>query len=70
MPSSTPRQAKFMRVAAHNPSFAKEAGISQTVAREFNDADSHAERAPRSGSNSTSKFGGSVKKKTRTWSGA
>lgn len=39
MPSKSAKQAKFMRAAAHNPKFAKKAGISQKVAREFEDAD-------------------------------
>ena len=39
MPSGSPRQKKFMRIAAHDAGFAKEAGISQTVAREFYRAD-------------------------------
>jgi len=39
MPSKTPKQARFMQIAAHNPKFARRAGISQSVAREFNQAD-------------------------------
>ena len=39
MPSVSKAQAHFMAAAAHNPKFAKEAGISQSVAREFNAAD-------------------------------
>lgn len=39
MPSKTAKQARFMAAAAHNPSFAKKAGISQSVAKEFNQAD-------------------------------
>ena len=39
MPSVSAKQRRFMAAAAHNPKFAKEAGISQTVAREFNRAD-------------------------------
>lgn len=39
MPSVSAKQRRFMAAAAHNPKFAKEAGISQTVAREFNKAD-------------------------------
>jgi hypothetical protein len=39
MPSSTKKQAKFMAAAAHNPAFAKKVGISQDVAKEFNQAD-------------------------------
>lgn len=39
MSSVSPKQKKFMRAAAHNAEFAKEAGISQTVAREFYQAD-------------------------------
>lgn len=39
MPSKSPKQKRFMAAAAHDPQFAKKAGISQTVAREFNRAD-------------------------------
>ena len=39
MPSKSKKQADFMRAAAHNPAFAKKAGISQKVAKEFNAAD-------------------------------
>lgn len=39
MPSKTPKQRRFMAAAAHNPKFAKKAGISQSVAREFHSAD-------------------------------
>ena len=39
MPSTSKKQKKFMAAAAHNEAFAKRAGISQRVAREFNEAD-------------------------------
>lgn len=39
MPSKSKKQAKFMAAAAHNPKFAKKAGISGKVAKEFNNAD-------------------------------
>lgn len=39
MPSKSEKQKKFMAIAAHDPKFAKEAGISQEVAKEFNNAD-------------------------------
>jgi len=39
MPSKTPKQAKTMRAAAHNPAFAKKMGIPQSVAKEFSEAD-------------------------------
>lgn len=39
MPSKSAKQAHFMAAAAHNPAFAKKAGIPQSVAKEFNDAD-------------------------------
>jgi hypothetical protein len=39
MPSTTKKQAKFMAAAAHNPEFAKKAGIPVDVAKEFNAAD-------------------------------
>lgn len=39
MPSKSPKQKRFMQAAAHNPSFAKKAGIPQSVAKEFVAAD-------------------------------
>lgn len=39
MPSKTPKQRRFMAAAAHNPQFARKAGIPQKVAREYHDAD-------------------------------
>lgn len=39
MPSKSPKQARTMAAAAHNPQFAKKAGIPQKVAKEFNRAD-------------------------------
>jgi hypothetical protein len=39
MPSKSPAQARTMAAAAHNPAFAKRAGIPQGVAKEFNQAD-------------------------------
>lgn len=39
MPSKSPVQKKTMRAAAHSPAFAKKVGISQVVAREFEQAD-------------------------------
>lgn len=39
MPSTSPTQARFMAAAAHDPKFAKSAGIPMAVAREFNAAD-------------------------------
>lgn len=39
MPSTSPKQARTMAAAAHNPAFARKVGIPQTVAREFNQAD-------------------------------
>lgn len=44
MPSVSPKQKRFMRIAAHDAGFAKEAGISQTVAREFYRADKRQDR--------------------------
>jgi hypothetical protein len=37
--SSSEKQARFMAAAAHDPKFAKKAGIDQSVAKEFNKAD-------------------------------
>lgn len=39
MPSVSDKQRRFMQAAAHNPEFAKKAGIPQSVAQEFNEAD-------------------------------
>lgn len=39
MPSKSPAQARFMAAAAHNPKFAKKAGVPPGVAKEFNAAD-------------------------------
>ena len=39
MPSKSAKQRRFMAAAANNPKFAKKAGISQSVAREFHEAD-------------------------------
>ncbi len=39
MPSKSAKQERFMQAAAHNAAFAKRAGISQAVAREFVAAD-------------------------------
>lgn len=39
MPSKSPKQARTMAAAAHNPAFAKKVGIPQKVAKEFNKAD-------------------------------
>lgn len=39
MPSKTPKQARTMAAAAHDPTFARKVGIPQRVAKEFNAAD-------------------------------
>jgi hypothetical protein len=39
MPSKSEKQKRFMAAAAHNPDFARKAGIPQSVAKEFNRAD-------------------------------
>ena len=39
MPSSSKRQARTMAAAAHSAKFAKKVGIPQSVAKEFNQAD-------------------------------
>jgi hypothetical protein len=38
MPATSLKQKKFMDAAAHNPSFAKQAGIPQSVAKDFSSA--------------------------------
>lgn len=39
MPSKSPKQARTMAAAAHNPKFAKKVGIPAKVAQDFNKAD-------------------------------
>ena len=39
MPSKSKAQHNFMAAVANNPSFAKKAGVPQSVGKEFNDAD-------------------------------
>lgn len=39
MPSKSPAQRRLMQAAAHNPRFAKKAGVPQSVAREYAKAD-------------------------------
>lgn len=46
MPSSTPKQERFMQIAAVSPDFARDNGIPQNVARDFASAD-RAERGQR-----------------------
>lgn len=39
MPSTSPKQAAFMAAVAKSPAFAKKAGVSQSVGKEFHEAD-------------------------------
>jgi hypothetical protein len=39
MPSSSPKQKRFMAAVAHNPQFAKKVQVPQAVGKEFNKAD-------------------------------
>ena len=39
MPSVSKKQHNFMEAVAHNPAFAKKAGVPQSVGKEFNEAD-------------------------------
>jgi hypothetical protein len=39
MPSSSKKQADFMRAVAHSPSFAKKVGVPQSVGKDFSTAD-------------------------------
>lgn len=48
MPSKSAKQARTMRAAAHDPQFAKKVGIPQSVARDFERADSGGSR-PKAG---------------------
>jgi hypothetical protein len=46
MPSTSKKQEKFMAAAAHNPKFAKMAGIPVKVAKEYNKADQAKKSVP------------------------
>ena len=39
MPSTSKKQRNFMAAVAHNPAFAKKAGVPQSVGKDFNQAD-------------------------------
>ena len=39
MPSVSAKQHRFMEAVAHNPSFAKKAGVPQSVGKDFSSAD-------------------------------
>ena len=39
MPSKSKKQHNFMAAVAHNPAFAKKAGVPQSVGKDFNEAD-------------------------------
>lgn len=39
MPSSSPKQARFMAAVAHDPKFAAKVGVGQSIGKEFNQAD-------------------------------
>ena len=39
MPSKSKSQRRMMAAAAHDPEFAKKVGVPQSVAKEFNEAD-------------------------------
>lgn len=44
MPSKSKKQKRFMRIAAHDPKFAKKAGIPVDVAKEFYEEDKKRDR--------------------------
>ena len=39
MPSTSAKQARSMQAVAHNPEFAKQAGVPQSVGKDFVEAD-------------------------------
>jgi hypothetical protein len=48
MPSTSPKQARTMAAAAHDPAFAEKVGIPQSVAQDFNQADKGTQRLKQS----------------------
>lgn len=49
MPSTSAKQAKFMRAVAHSPKFAKKVGVSQSVGKDFSEADKKMHKFKRGG---------------------
>lgn len=47
MPSTSKKQADFMKAIAHNRGFAAKVGVSQAVGKEFNEADKKKSRSER-----------------------
>ena len=62
MPSKSPAQARMMAAAANDPKFAKKVGVSQYVAREFNQADKGGEILSRAMRQKPKKKHGSMEK--------
>ena len=60
MPSVSKKQRRFMAAAAHSRSFARKAGVPQSVAREYHEAD---KRAGESNRGASEKFVGSHAKR-------
>ena len=58
MPSKSPAQARMMAAAAHDPKFAKRVGIPQSVAKEYNRADTGTRMLSRSMNAGTKKLTG------------
>jgi hypothetical protein len=53
MPSKSKAQAKLMAAAAHDPEFAKKVGVPQSVAKEYNRADTGTKILKRDGNPGT-----------------
>lgn len=46
MPSKSEKQRRLMAAAAHDPAFAKKVGVPQSVAKEYNAADTGKKKMP------------------------
>ncbi len=53
MPSKSKAQAKLMAAAAHDPEFARKVGVPQSVAKEYNRADTGTKILKRNGNPGT-----------------
>ena len=62
MPSKTKKQARFMAAVANNPTFAKKAGVPQSVGQEFANADKRNKDMPSKYNSTANKPGKAVKK--------
>lgn len=60
MPSTSAKQAKFMRAVAHSPKFAKKVGVPQSIGKDFEMADKKTKKFGKGGTPKESTTGSST----------